>query len=104
MTQDKEGVEIKSVVSETSEATSADTVTLELREGDSKGVIFRIENKSKEDLFFLRCETLKRVRVFTVYDEKKVTDGMKQINIPPGLSALLSGYARIHCAKIYVKL
>ncbi|XP_064606029.1 uncharacterized protein LOC135470910 [Liolophura sinensis] len=84
MTQDKDGIELTGIVSETSESTSADTVTLELREGDSSSVIFRIENKAQEDLIFLRCETLKRVRVFTVYDVKKVTDGMKQINIPPG--------------------
>ncbi|XP_060073459.1 putative helicase MOV-10 [Ylistrum balloti] len=60
------------------------TYFIDLREGVETNIIITIKNVSSSDMVELvHCEMLKRIRVFTLFDEKGVTEQQNKVTILP---------------------
>ncbi|XP_033744522.1 putative helicase MOV-10 [Pecten maximus] len=77
--QDKNSIQIKADCDRKN-----GTYFLDLKEGEERTINITIKNTSSEDMIELvHCEMLKRIRVFTLYDEKDVTEQQNKVTILP---------------------
>lgn len=60
------------------------TYFIHTEEGEVKTIDITITNKREHDIDLVHCEMMKKVRVFTLRDSKKVTDGMGTVTLKPG--------------------
>lgn len=57
---------------------------LQLHENELKQMDITLTNTSSIDIELAHCEMMRKCRVFTLNDSKKVTDGMASYMIKPG--------------------
>lgn len=65
--------------------------TIEMQENDIKQMDIVLTNVGNALIELAHCEMIKRCRVFTLNDSKKVTDGMGKVQLRPGEVLLYTG-------------
>lgn len=61
------------------------TYFLDLREGIESVMTLIVKNNSTKDVIdLMHCEMLKRIRVFSLHDEKGVTEQQDKVAVLPG--------------------
>ena len=84
--EDKFGIEITTKLRQLSEKYQEGTYLLDLQPGDLYKTTIAVKNNGNFDVELLHCEMLKKIRVFTLSDEARVTDAVRTVVIKPGMN------------------
>ena len=84
MIEDKFGIQIATRLRQLNEKDQAGTYLVDLQPGDVVKSTLTVQNKGKCDMELLHCEMLKKIRVFTLSDQARVTDALRTVVLKPG--------------------